>query len=174
MNNNKYGTYGIIKKSNLFTKYIEFKKWLQIEKSINLEIQDSGQRNKNIGKYEEEFIRLYNNCDLPHIKYYDITKYEAKKKEKHLKEAKKDNKIYEFDGEKTEFNDENEKKNEKKIKNELIIKEKIQEAYSNIDSKLEEIKERERMKKLMIQYYKTGQEESAREIHNKYYSNKIK
>jgi hypothetical protein len=26
----------------------------------------------------------------------------------------------------------------------------------------------------MIQYYKTGQEESAREIHNKYYSNKIK
>ena len=157
----KFGKHGIISKSNLFQKLTEFRLWLKNEKEI------TDQSNEQ--SYYKEYIDLYNNSNLPSKIYYDISKYEAKKKSKLLKENKvKDlliaDEIFVFD-------DERQMQKEKILIREKEMNKKIQEMYLNLDkSKLDEINERETKKKLMIQYYKTGQESTARELHNQYYN----
>lgn len=69
------------------------------------------------------------------------------------------------------FDDEAKKEFEKKLLKDNKIKSKLDEICKTMDEKrIEEMKEHVYQNKLMIQYYRTGHESSARDIHSKYYS----
>lgn len=161
----KFGKYGILNNSNLFNKMSEFRLWLKEIKNLG-----EGIREEN---YYAEFIDNFNNCKLPDKKFYDLAKYESLNIIKRMKKNK--SKIKEkFLGGEDEgfvFNDEARKEYEKKLAKETQIRSKLDEIYKNLDDKrITEMKEQAYQNKLMIQYYKTGHESSARDIHSKYYS----
>jgi hypothetical protein len=158
---NKFGKYGIITKSNLFQKLTEFRLWLKNEKDLIDQTKEH--------LYYKEYIELFNNCNLPSKKYYDISKFQAKLKSRSLKENKAKEPYITDDV--FVFDDERLMQKEKLLIKENEMNKKIQEMYLNLDKKkLDEMNERETKKKLMIQYYKTGQESTARELHNQYYN----
>lgn len=161
----RYGKYGILNFSNLFNKLPEFRLWLKETKNYEDEKLEE--------QYYAEFIEKYNQANLPHKKYYDLAKYEAKSMRKKMKNNKAT--IREkFTGGEDEgfvFDDEGRKEYEKKMIKDGQIRKKLDEIYKNMDDKrLEEMREHAYQNKLMIQYYRTGHESSARDIHSKYYS----
>jgi len=162
----RFGKYGILNFSNLFSKLPEFRLWLKDTKQIeNPETEEA---------YYSEFIGLHNEAMLPSKKYYDLTKYEAKSQKKKMKKnkVKIKEKFMGTDEDGFLFNDDERRKEyEKKIMKENQIRNKLDEICNNIDEKtLEEMREHAIQNKLMIQYYRTGHESSARDIHSKYYS----
>lgn len=166
INNNEaksYGKYGILNCSSIFNKIQEFRMWLKDILKIKVD-------NKDEYKYYKQFIEQYNNVRLPDLKYYDYTKYKV---EKQIAEMKKKTDLKEklvCNYNKYSFDDEGRREFEKRLLKENLIKSQLDEAYKNIDSKkIEEIKEINYQNKLMLQLYKTGNENNARNIHDKYF-----
>lgn len=86
MNQKKYGKYGILVESDIFNKQQEFYLWLQEVKKINPEVFPRFEMKKMF----ETFAEDYNTVTLPHKKFYDLEKWEAKQRKKgRLKALKK-------------------------------------------------------------------------------------
>lgn len=78
VNQQKYGKYGILMESDMFNKQQEFYLWLQEVKKINPEILPRFEMKKMFDTFAED----YNTVTLPHKKFYDLEKWEAKQREK--------------------------------------------------------------------------------------------
>ncbi|XP_020623771.1 protein FAM133B-like [Orbicella faveolata] len=86
VNQEKYGKYGILVDSDMFNKQQEFYLWLQEVKKINPEVFPRFEMKKMF----ETFAEDYNTVTLPHKKFYDLEKWEAKQRKKgRLKALKK-------------------------------------------------------------------------------------
>lgn len=170
-----YGKYGIIQLSDLFTRKMEFQAWLREVKNMNNEDLNSS----NERKFYQEFIKKYNNAELPEKKYYDIVKWNAKELMKLLKKRRRDkekeqpNTTHPVVSEEVEFvfDDEGQKEKEKKILKEIEQKKKFDEVlYSMNKEKADEMKEVEFKGNLMRHYYQTGDLVAAKDIHKQYFS----
>jgi len=74
----EYGAYGIIHESDMYTKEAEFRCWLIEVKNISVEsLPPSGMK-----QYFAEYMEDYNTATLPHIKYYNLEKYEMEERKK--------------------------------------------------------------------------------------------
>lgn len=158
-----YGKYGVLNCSSIFNKIQEFRMWLKDILKIKVDSKDEY-------KYYKQFIEQYNNVKLPGLKYYDYTKYKVEKQiaEMQKKSDLKEKLVCNYN--KYSFDDEGRREFEKRLLKENLIKSQLDEAYKNIDSKkIEEIKEINYQNKLMLQLYKTGNENNARNIHDKYF-----
>lgn len=86
VNQDKYGKYGILVESDIFNKQQEFYLWLQEVKKVNPEVFPRSEMKKMF----ETFAEDYNTVTLPHKKFYDLEKWEAKQRKKgRLKALKK-------------------------------------------------------------------------------------
>lgn len=70
----EWGKFGIINDSDLYNKDPEFRAWLLEEQKINPETISKDQTRKQFAKYVED----YNTGTLPHEKYYNLSRYEAR------------------------------------------------------------------------------------------------
>ncbi|KZV97809.1 hypothetical protein EXIGLDRAFT_729608 [Exidia glandulosa HHB12029] len=70
----EWGKYGTISEADLYTKDEEFRAWLLEEQKINPETVSKDQTRKQFAKFVEDF----NTGTLPHEKYYNLSRYEAR------------------------------------------------------------------------------------------------
>lgn len=70
----EWGKHGIIAETDIYTKDQEFRAWLVEEKMLNPETLSKA-KEKEIFK---SFMEEYNTGTLPHDKFYDVSKYEAR------------------------------------------------------------------------------------------------
>ncbi|KAF8515317.1 hypothetical protein BU17DRAFT_76838 [Hysterangium stoloniferum] len=70
----QWGKYGIINESDIYTKEAEFRSWLVEECKTNPEIMSKEQTKKQFARFVED----YNTATLPHEKFYNMQRYEAR------------------------------------------------------------------------------------------------
>lgn len=132
-----------------------------------------------IKNYQEEFINLFNYSLLNHKKYYDNSKYEAKKQENMMRKNKA--KIKErFLGKEDEafvnFDDERTKEKEKKANRDLLLKKQAEEVFNKANAKekaekIEKIRSFRKNIKEANLLYSIGQDVEARERLDKHLGN---
>ncbi|PVU84647.1 hypothetical protein BB559_007504 [Furculomyces boomerangus] len=81
---NKWGKYGIIYETDIYSKQQEFIAWLIETKKIYFENLSQ----LDTKKWFRSFIEDFNTCAMPHKKFYDFAKWEAKKAKKEDPRAK--------------------------------------------------------------------------------------
>ncbi|CAK9219772.1 unnamed protein product [Sphagnum troendelagicum] len=101
-----WGKYGLIKEIDMWTRRPEFSAWLAEVKKVNLETLTTREEKDMFKQYMED----YNTATFPSKKYYNIDIYHRRKMTKmHVKGMKK---LAKKQSERTEFNDEEQKRQE--------------------------------------------------------------
>ncbi|KIJ37907.1 hypothetical protein M422DRAFT_33526 [Sphaerobolus stellatus SS14] len=70
----QWGKYGVINETDQYNKEEEFRAWLVEECKISPEIMSKEQTKKQSSKFVED----YNTVALPHEKFYDMKRYDAR------------------------------------------------------------------------------------------------
>ncbi|KAF8578464.1 hypothetical protein K439DRAFT_1417109 [Ramaria rubella] len=70
----QWGKYGIISETDLYNKEEEFRAWLVEECKVNPETISKDQTKKQFARFVED----YNTATLPHEKFYNMQRYEAR------------------------------------------------------------------------------------------------
>ncbi|CDH60226.1 hypothetical protein E5Q_01632 [Lichtheimia corymbifera JMRC:FSU:9682] len=79
----KWGKYGIIHESDIFTKEAEFEAWLlEVKKADILTLPNSKRKEMFI-----DFMDDYNTATMPHEKYYNLSRWEARQQAIRMGEA---------------------------------------------------------------------------------------
>lgn len=79
----EWGKYGIIHESDIFTKEAEFEAWLvEVKKADILTIPHSKRKEMFI-----DFMDDYNTATMPHEKYYNLARWEARQQALRMGEA---------------------------------------------------------------------------------------
>ncbi|KAI8141874.1 hypothetical protein BJV82DRAFT_670383 [Fennellomyces sp. T-0311] len=71
---NEWGKYGIIHEADIFTKESEFQSWLLEIKKVNIETIPQSRRKELF----IDFMDDYNTATMPHEKYYNLARWEAR------------------------------------------------------------------------------------------------
>jgi hypothetical protein len=165
--------------SDVFTKKIEFQSWFtEIKKRSMEEINKTNEK-----RFFDEFISVYNNCELPEKKFYDIYKWQAVENEKLLRRRMREKEREQQNSNLTQgnaeleydfmFDDEGQKEKEKRILKELEQKKKLEEAIFTMNKeKAEAMKEIDFKGNLMRHYYQTGDINAAKDLHKQYFEKK--
>ncbi|KAJ3049259.1 hypothetical protein HK097_009719 [Rhizophlyctis rosea] len=70
------GLYGVLSQSDMYRKEAEFRTWLMEVKNISPEAL----QNQAMKQYFEDFMEDFNTATLPHVKYYDLDKWESEQR----------------------------------------------------------------------------------------------
>lgn len=149
----RYGKYGVIRETDIYSKRPEFMLWAMEEKNKDVE---------NLSRFDEKelfktFMDEYNLAALPHKKYYDLEKYEMSKKGRERTTDKKERMI---------FDDEAERRREVEEQRLKEKDERLRQAYSDLksSSKAQDMREQELLRAKMDLAYRTGDQKEAQRL----------
>ena len=149
----RYGRYGVIRETDIYAKKPEFMLWAMEEKNKDVE---------NLSRFDEKelfktFMDEYNLARLPHKKYYDLEKYEMKKKGRGQKTVATERMV---------FDDETERRREIEEQRLKEKDERLRQAYSELrsSSKAKDMREQELLRAKMDLAYRTGDQKEAERI----------
>lgn len=154
---NSWGKYGIIKETDMWNKRPEFTAWLAEIKKVNLE---------SLANWEEkqmfkEFMEDHNTATFPSKKYYNLDAYYQRKIQKDMKKGHK--KV--LAGERTVFDDEEQRRQELLIEREKHKEEQVEALKRSMQTGMAQaMKEQARLREEMAYQYKLGNFEAAAAI----------
>ena len=156
VNQNEFGRYGILRESDYYKKQRDFEVWLMEVKKLD----NVGGGKRETMEYFAEYCEDYNTVTLPHIKYYDVEKYEMAEHKKAQAKASKA-----AGGGRSAFDDENERRRElleaRKAREQKDFALIMQTMDAN---KIAVMKNREHLLASMQSNYKAGNIKEARRI----------
>ncbi|KDO17973.1 hypothetical protein SPRG_21780 [Saprolegnia parasitica CBS 223.65] len=151
---NEYGKYGILRETDFHAKAVSFQAWLRDVKKIP---------DFNGPKYEamdhfRDYMEDYNTATLPHAKYYDIEKYEQRKLAKEQAKRAKRHKPRPAEEEATAYAERMRQRAEANKKEFALILQTMDR------SKIESMREQQRLRDQMQMHYKAGNMDEARRL----------
>ncbi|KAK5834195.1 hypothetical protein PVK06_018069 [Gossypium arboreum] len=154
---NSWGKYGIIRETDMWNKRPEFTAWLAEVKQINLESLPNWEE-KQLFK---DFMEDHNTATFPSKKYYNLDAYYKRQMEKENKKGVK--KV--LQGERTVFNDEEQRRQEMLLAREKQKEEEVQALKLAMQSGMAQaMKEQTQLREEMAYLYKIGNFEAAAAI----------
>ncbi|PPS10160.1 hypothetical protein GOBAR_AA10489 [Gossypium barbadense] len=154
---NSWGKYGIIRETDMWNKRPEFTAWLAEVKQINLESLPNWEE-KQLFK---DFMEDHNTATFPSKKYYNLDAYYKRQMEKENKKGVK--KV--LQGERTVFNDEEQRRQEMLMAREKQKEEEVQALKLAMQSGMAQaMKEQTQLREEMAYLYKIGNFEAAAAI----------
>eukprot|EP00899_Mesostigma_viride_P015765 jgi/Mesvir1/2418/Mv22154-RA.2 len=157
----RWGKYGIIKETDMWTKRPEFAAWLLEVKSINIETLPSGEEKA----YFKDYMEDYNTATMPSRKYYNMEKWDQEVRYKEMLKGKKALATGKPGVVRTEFNDEAERRAEIQRLRDQRRREEERQLMAGMDrDKIAEMKAQQQLKDDMQYHYKTGNLEAAMTI----------
>ncbi|KAJ3035108.1 hypothetical protein HDV00_004330 [Rhizophlyctis rosea] len=89
---NQWGAYGVLTPPDMYRKEAEFRAWLMEVKNISPEaVQNQGMKT-----YFAEYMEDFNTATLPHVKYYDLDKWEEEQRTRQHAELGDDNDTFDL------------------------------------------------------------------------------
>ncbi|XP_002960340.2 vicilin-like seed storage protein At2g18540 [Selaginella moellendorffii] len=153
-----WGKYGLIKEIDMWNKRPEFSAWLSEVKKVNLETLPNWEERQMFKEYMED----YNTATLPSKKYYNVDKYHQRKM---FKEWKKGAKYRSVEVERTEFNDEEQRRQELKMLREHEKEAHIEELKHSMKTGMAQaMREQAQLREEMQYQYRLGNLEAANAI----------
>ncbi|CEG40655.1 uncharacterized protein PHALS_10841 [Plasmopara halstedii] len=160
VNQNEYGKFGILRESDIHRKSVSFQAWLR-------DVKKQGEFNGP--KWEamelfKEYMEDYNTCTLPHVKYYDIERYELKQYQKKQDKARSkhgaaSDKVLGM------VADEERVRRDRQAMREQKEQEDFRLVMQLMDKdKINAMREQERLRSQMQMFYKSGNVEEARRL----------
>ncbi|KAH7284326.1 hypothetical protein KP509_34G049500 [Ceratopteris richardii] len=150
-----WGKYGIIKEIDMWSKRPEFSAWLAEVKKVNLETMPAWEEKQMFKEYMEDF----NTATLAK-KYYDLDAYHRRQM---IKEARKG--ISMQPSERTEFNDEEQRRQEIRRERELRKEAELEALKHSMRSGMAQaMKEQAQLREEMQYQYRLGNFEAANAI----------
>ncbi|MCO5584386.1 hypothetical protein L7F22_038312 [Adiantum nelumboides] len=150
-----WGKYGIIKEIDMWSKRPEFSAWLAEIKKVNLETMPAWEEKQMFKEYMEDF----NTATLPK-KYYDLDAYHRRKFMKEIKRG-----ISKQPSERTEFNDEEQRRQELKKEREIRKEAEVEALKHSMQSGMAQaMKEQAQLREEMQYQYRLGNFEAANAI----------
>eukprot|EP00891_Asterochloris_glomerata_P006242 jgi/Astpho2/6242/e_gw1.00088.64.1_t len=155
----QFGKYGILRKSDLANKHSEFQAWAIEVKKANVEALPKWEEEELLAEFMEEF----NTATLPHKKYYNLEVYE---RERAMKAAKRG--AGTGDSEKTQFDDEAERRRELHRERADEQAERLRDAYNQLkytaQDKVQDMREQDMLRMQMQIAYRTGDHDKASKL----------
>eukprot|EP00890_Picochlorum_soloecismus_P002744 jgi/Picsp_1/3470/NSC_06308-R1_nucleic acid binding len=149
----RYGKYGVIRETDIYSKRPEFMLWSMEEKNKDVE---------NLSRFDEKelfktFMDEYNLATLPHKKYYDLERYEMSKKSRERKTGNTERMV---------FDDEAERRKEIEEQRLKEKDERLRQAYTELksSSKAQDMREQELLRAKMDLAYRTGDQKEAERL----------
>ncbi|EQC30292.1 hypothetical protein SDRG_11869 [Saprolegnia diclina VS20] len=154
INQNEYGKYGILRETDFHAKAVSFQAWLRDVKKIP---------DFNGPKYEamdhfRDYMEDYNTATLPHEKYYDVEKYEQRKFAKEQAKRAKRHKPSAKEEEETAYAERMRQRADANKKEFALIMQTMDR------SKIEHMREQQRLRDQMQMHYKAGNMDEARRL----------
>lgn len=154
---NSWGKYGVIRETDMWNKRPEFTAWLAEVKQVNLESLPNWEE-KQLFK---QFMEDHNTATFPSKKYYNLDAYYKRKMEKEIKHGFK--KVRHT--ERTEFNDEEMRRQELLMAREKQKEEEVEALKRAMQSGMAQaMKEQAQLREEMAYQYKIGNFEAAAAI----------
>ncbi|KAK8936344.1 hypothetical protein KSP39_PZI013693 [Platanthera zijinensis] len=115
---NSWGKFGVIKETDIWNKRPEFTAWLAEVRQVNLETLPNWEEKQMF----KQFMEDHNTATFPSKKYYDLDAYHRHKMDKALKKGLKNA----LATERTNFNDEEQRRQELLVERERQKEEKVE------------------------------------------------
>ncbi|KAL0912755.1 hypothetical protein M5K25_016153 [Dendrobium thyrsiflorum] len=154
---NSWGKYGVIKETDMWNKRPEFTAWLAEVKQVNLETLPNWEEKQMF----KQFMEDHNTATFPSKKYYNLDAYHRRKMDNVQKKSLKEVLVTE----RTNFNDEEQRRQELLVERERMKEEKVEELKRSMQSGMAQaMKEQARLREEMAYQYKLGNFEAAAAI----------
>lgn len=153
----RYGTYGVIKETDMEEKRTEFALWAMDEKKVDVE----GLSQRREKELFSEFVEDFNTATLPHRKYYNVDAYQMEKARR-----RRDGYAVEEKGHRV-FDDEAERHKEREEQRQVERSRRFREIYEDLQrggEKAQDMREQELLRQKRALAYRTGDIEQAERI----------
>lgn len=154
---NSWGKFGVIKETDMWNKRPEFTAWLAEVKQVNLETLPNWEEKQMF----KQFMEDHNTATFPSKKYYGLDAYHRHKMDKELKKGIK----HALATERTNFNDEEQRRQELLVERERQKEEKVESLKRSMQSGMAQaMKDQARLREEMAYQYRLGNSEAAAAI----------
>ncbi|KAK8940881.1 hypothetical protein KSP39_PZI009864 [Platanthera zijinensis] len=154
---NSWGKFGVIKETDMWNKRPEFTAWLAEVRQVNLETLPNWEEKQMF----KQFMEDHNTATFPSKKYYGLDAYYRHKMDKALKKGIKNA----LATERTNFNDEEQRRQELLVERERQKEEKVELLKRSMQSGMAQaMKDQARLREEMAYQYRLGNSEAAAAI----------